>query len=77
MATIRGTNKKNKLNGTSANDSDPENVLSAASITSFTQGAHGAVKYWGDGTFKYLGSANFSGTDSFSYTITGADFILV
>ena len=52
------------------NDSDPESALSPASITSFTQGAHGAVKYQNDGTFNYLGGTNFFGTDSFTYTIS-------
>src|SRR5262245_48110726 len=52
-----------------ANDSDVDNTLTAASITAFSQGAHGAVVNNGNGTFTYTPNANFSGTDSFTYTL--------
>ncbi|MDB5389084.1 MAG: repeat-containing protein [Planctomycetaceae bacterium] len=38
-----------------------------------TQAGHGTVSVNSDGTFTYLPSLNFHGTDSFSYTVTDAD----
>ena len=52
-----------------ANDSDVNNTLSAANITSFGQGAHGSVVHNGDGTFTYTHDGSETASDSFSYTI--------
>ena len=53
-----------------ANDSGCDNTLTAASITSFTQGAHGSVVKNLDGTFTYTTpDANYNGSDSFTYTL--------
>ncbi len=52
-----------------ANDSSAFIDLSSASITAFTQGANGTVTDNGDGTFTYVADANFSGTDTFTYTL--------
>ena len=52
-----------------ANDSDVDNTLSAANITSFGQGAHGSVVHNGDGTFTYTHDGSETASDSFSYTI--------
>ena len=52
-----------------ANDSDVDNTLSAANITSFGQGAHGSVVHNGDGTFTYTHDRSETASDSFSYTI--------
>ena len=51
------------------NDTTPINTLTGASITAFSQGAHGSVVNNGDGTFTYTPVANYNGTDSFTYTI--------
>ncbi|MFO1169802.1 MAG: Ig-like domain-containing protein [Hyphomicrobiaceae bacterium] len=48
------------------NDQD---VDSSASITGFTDGAHGSVADNGNGTFTYTPNADFVGTDTFTYTI--------
>jgi VCBS repeat-containing protein len=53
-----------------SNDASIESALTGSSITSFGQGAHGAVTYNGNGTFNYLGEPNFAGNDSFTYTVT-------
>ena len=52
-----------------ANDTTPINTLAGASITAFSQGAHGSVVNNGDGTFTYTPVANYNGADSFTYTI--------
>lgn len=39
-------------------------------ITDFTTPANGTVVYNGDGTFTYTPNANFSGADSFQYTVS-------
>jgi VCBS repeat-containing protein len=44
-----------------------------ASITEFTQGANGSVVQNSDGTFSYTPADDFSGEDSFTYTVTDAD----
>ncbi len=44
--------------------------LTTANITAFTQGANGTVTDNGDGTFTYVPDANFSGTDTFTYTLS-------
>lgn len=49
-----------------ANDSDPENQ--ARTIWSWTSGARGTVTS-SSGMLRYTPSANFNGTDSFTYTI--------
>jgi hypothetical protein len=50
------------------NDSDVDS--DALSISSFAQGTNGSVSDNGDGTLTYTPNAVFSGTDTFSYTIT-------
>jgi VCBS repeat-containing protein len=50
------------------NDSDPNG--DTLSVTSVTQGAHGATNINPDGTVQYQPNANFHGTDSFSYTVS-------
>ncbi|MCS6805113.1 MAG: cadherin-like domain-containing protein [Acidobacteriota bacterium] len=50
-----------------ANDTDPEN--DPLTVTGFTAAAHGTVTNLGGGLLKYTPNTNFSGTDSFSYTI--------
>ncbi len=51
-----------------ANDTDPEN--NTLSVTAVTQGTNGAVVIDANGTVTYTPAANFSGTDSFTYTIS-------
>lgn len=52
-------------NGVLANDSDPENMtLTAALVSSPTRGT---VMLADDGTFTYVPSANFNGSDAFTY----------
>ena len=53
-----------------ANDTDVDNTLTGASITAFSQGAHGTVVNNGNGTFTYTPNTNFNGTDSFTYTLS-------
>ena len=59
------------------NDSDPDNTLTAASITAFTQGMHGSVVSNNDGTFTYTHDGSETTSDAFTYTIVdgagGAD----
>jgi len=49
------------------NDSDPDG--DTLTVTAVTQGANGTVVDNNDGTVTYTPNANFSGSDSFSYTI--------
>lgn len=49
------------------NDADVDGDV--LSVLSFTQPTHGVVAYNGDGTFTYTSSVNYSGSDSFAYTI--------
>jgi len=51
------------------NDADPDSTLTAASITDFTQGAHGTVTHNGDGTFTYTHDGSETTGDSFTYTV--------
>jgi VCBS repeat-containing protein len=39
-------------------------------VTSVTQGAHGSVSFNANGTLTYTPNANYSGTDTFTYTVT-------
>ena len=50
-----------------ANDLNIEGL--PLNVVRFTQPTHGFVKYNGDGTFSYVSSTNYNGTDSFTYTI--------
>jgi hypothetical protein len=53
-----------------ANDNPPPNPQVAMTITSVTQGTHGAVAITGGGTgVTYDPAAGFIGTDSFNYTV--------
>ena len=54
------------------NDSDPDG--DAISITGFTQPTSGSVVQNPDGTFTYTPDSDFSGNDSFTYTITDGEF---
>ena len=49
------------------NDSDPDG--DTLTVTAVTQGTNGSVVNNNDGTVTYTPNADFSGTDSFSYTI--------
>jgi VCBS repeat-containing protein len=51
-----------------ANDTDSDG--DTLTVTSVTQGAHGAVSINPDKTVKYTPAANYSGSDSFTYTIS-------
>jgi hypothetical protein len=51
-----------------ANDSDPDG--DALSITTFSQGSNGAVTFGSSGILIYTPKSGFSGTDSFSYTVS-------
>ncbi|HWF81784.1 MAG TPA: Ig-like domain-containing protein, partial [Streptosporangiaceae bacterium] len=53
-------------------DSDPDSGGSI-SLTGNTNPAHGTLTMNSDGTFTYLPNAGFSGTDTFTYTITDSD----
>jgi hypothetical protein len=54
-----------------ANDSDPDGDL--LTVLSYTQGAHGTVKYSvKNNNFRYTPNKGFSGTDTFTYIITDA-----
>jgi VCBS repeat-containing protein len=50
------------------NDSDPDG--DTLTVASFTQGSHGAVTTGAGGALIFTPAANFSGADSFSYTIS-------
>ncbi len=49
-----------------ANDTIP----ASATLTSVTQGANGTVTFSADGNVTYTPNADYSGTDSFTYTVT-------
>ena len=55
-----------------AGDSD-QSSEGALSVTNITQPANGHVSMNANGTFSYLPSAGFTGTDTFQYTIAGAN----
>ncbi|TKB55084.1 MAG: hypothetical protein E8D50_02520 [Nitrospira sp.] len=54
------------------NDNDPESVLNAGNITAFdaVSANGGTVVSNGDGTFTYTPALNFTGTDTFTYTVS-------
>ena len=54
------------------NDSDPESVLNAGNITAFdaVSANGGMVVNNGDGTFTYTPALNFTGMDTFTYTVS-------
>jgi large repetitive protein len=54
-----------------ANDTDVDNTLTPSNITAFdaTSVHGGTVVNNGDGTFTYMPATNFTGSDSFTYTI--------
>lgn len=54
--------------GVLANDTDPDQ--NPLSVTAVTQGQHGSVVINADGTLTYTPASNFTGGDSFTYTIT-------
>ncbi|ABK43663.1 putative outer membrane adhesin like protein [Magnetococcus marinus MC-1] len=51
-----------------ANDYDVENN-DTLFVPDFTQGSHGQVVYMSNGVLKYIPQSNWSGTDTFSYTV--------
>ena len=51
-----------------ANDTDPDG--DTLSVSSMTQGAHGSVVKEMSGNLRYTPNSNYSGSDSFSYTIS-------
>lgn len=53
-----------------ANDSDSDNTLDGTSVTLLNGVSNGTLSYNGDGTFDYTPNAEFSGSDSFTYTLT-------
>jgi len=58
----------NAITGT--NGAEADNFEGTPSVTGVTQGANGGVSSMGNGTLMYSPSANFSGADSFTYTVT-------
>ncbi|HTG35180.1 MAG TPA: Ig-like domain-containing protein [Thermoanaerobaculia bacterium] len=50
------------------NESDPDG--DTLTVTSVTQGAHGAAVIHPDGTVRYTPAADYNGSDSFTYTIS-------
>jgi hypothetical protein len=51
-----------------ANDTDPDG--DTLSVSSATQGAHGAVTVLADGTIRYLAAADYVGVDTFTYVVS-------
>jgi len=51
-----------------SNDTDPNNL--PLSVSQVTQPANGTATINGDGSISYAPSANFTGADSFNYTVT-------
>ena len=58
----------NVLTGTGGATAD--NFEGAATLTSVTQGAHGAVTFLANGSVTYTPTADYNGADSFTYTAT-------
>jgi hypothetical protein len=55
------------------NDSDSDGTLVNASVAVVAQGANGMATSNGDGTITYVPNADFSGTDTFTYTVDDND----
>ena len=53
--------------GVLANDTDPEGNTLTAELVSGSTAEHGTLSLQSDGLFTYTPSANFTGTDSFTY----------
>ena len=53
--------------------SDPAGANDPLVVSVFSQGTHGSVSLNANGSLRYLPFANYSGTDSFSYTISDGD----
>jgi len=51
-----------------ANDSDPDG--DALTVASWTQGGHGSVSKNANGTLRYSPDSGYTGSDSFSYTVS-------
>ena len=51
-----------------ANDSDPDG--DRLSVASYTQPSHGVASLNADGTITYTPNAGYTGSDTFTYTIT-------
>ncbi len=51
------------------NDTDP-NIADVLTVTDFTQAANGVVELNADGSFTYTPTTGYSGTDTFTYTIS-------
>jgi VCBS repeat-containing protein len=58
----------NVLTGT--NGATADNFEGAATLASVTQGTHGAVTFNANGNVTYTPAANYSGPDSFTYTVS-------
>jgi RHS repeat-associated protein len=65
--TSTGTNAQ-AIFSVTANDSDPDS--DPLTVTAFTQGSNGTVSCTGSGICTYTPNSNFSGVDTFSYTIS-------
>ena len=58
--------------GILANDSDPEGIqINAVMVNDVS---NGDLTFYGDGAFAYLPNTDFTGTDSFSYTVSDGAF---
>jgi VCBS repeat-containing protein len=56
-----------------SNAQDPDGDVMHIDVTPVTAPAHGTLTLGADGTFLYTPTANFNGTDSFSYRVIDAD----
>ncbi len=56
-----------------ANDSDPNSPALPLTLTAFTQPAHGTVSKNADSSLTYTPSANYDGSDGFTYTISNGN----
>lgn len=52
-----------------ANDSDPDGTLDASTVTVATQPTNGTTTVNADGSITYTPNADFTGTDTFTYTV--------
>ncbi|MBV6474622.1 MAG: hypothetical protein MOGDAGHF_00099 [Rhodocyclaceae bacterium] len=55
---------------TGSNGASADGFEGAPTLTGVTDGAHGTVTFLADGSVTYTPDANWSGTDSFTYTVT-------